>query len=162
LHQHRSWNLAVDSHPVAGIVSSPKNRIDSLSQHERGERILPASNEPDLATPAKIRRIAATTDMSFGPIASFSTANSKLRMKKQQVPYAPGGYSSGSEDDNAFLFGAIERTLGPRSSSADMESLGGRSGRSRDSEVGSRSDKHSHISVGSEERVRCRRWRLVP
>mmetsp|Transcript_16807 Transcript_16807/g.24864 ORF Transcript_16807/g.24864 Transcript_16807/m.24864 type:complete len:1152 (+) Transcript_16807:640-4095(+) len=110
-----------------------------------------------------------------GAFPSFRSPASTKTMKQQQrtpiTPISPAPSSSDSEDskNNKFLFGAIEGALGPKSQSADLESLGGRSGRSCSSRgrikkrghsevdsIGSRCSRHSgrlsHITLASEEK----------
>jgi hypothetical protein len=130
-----------------------------------------------IKTPAPVRRVSAA-DVFRSPV-SMKTAKPKKVDRQPCRSVSPGhSSSSNSEDDNQFLFAAVERTLGPRSASADVESLSGRSGRSRnsskngrksmgatDGSVGSRnsytsrnsrasrtSRSASHISLASEEK----------
>jgi len=94
-----------------------------------------------------------------GAFPTFKSPASMKTTKQQQktpvTPVSPAPSSSDSEEDNnKFLFGAIEETLGPRSQSADLESLGGRSGRSCGSRVRKKPGNSEIDSVGS----RCSRY----
>jgi hypothetical protein len=154
----------IENNVTGGNVSPAKTLREASSQDSSGQTTPQTLNEAGPKTPAGIRRVTALTNNPFRSPASLKTVKPK-KTHKPQTPISPGGSSSSdSDEENAFLFGAVERTLGPRSASCDMESLSGRSRRSRDNgrtkrsksgggSICSRSSRHSrpsHISIASE------------
>jgi hypothetical protein len=117
--------------------------------------VAPIDGDAPIATPVTEKKVNSFRGIRSP--ASLKTIKQKLA-EKAKAPVSPAPSSSDSEGDNQFLFGAIEGTLGPRSASADLESLGSRSGRSRDSQgkVNRRKSdgdsvdsRPSHISLAS-------------
>lgn len=138
---------------LSGALLYPDTPTDPTPPSEDGAQTTPqASFHDGLQSPAVVRRSITSTNHPFRSPTPMTLIQSKIG--RNEAPVSPSGQSSGSEEGNLFLFGAIERTLGPLSASADMESLGGRSGRSRDSSEGRKSARKRRLmradnSIGS-------------
>ena len=147
--------LAVDKGLVeVGVVSYPETPSEPLPTYGDDARMTPqASNDHGLQPPYVVRKSTASTYHPFRSPTPKALNQSEAGSNRTEAPVSPSGQSSGSEEGNSFLFNAIERTLGPISASADMESLGGRSGRSRDSSEGRKSSTMKRFHMGADNSI---------
>jgi type IV secretory pathway protease TraF len=87
------------------------------------------SRKLDVQSPSVINRTAAlSNDYALWSHPPTKNIVQTKPITKSKIHRSLSGSSSSS--DGEFLFNVIERTLGPRSASADMESLSGRSNKS--------------------------------
>lgn len=103
-------------------------------------------------------KLAEESDSSLPPTPATSPGMLGIAMPPKEQKIDPNGSSDSEGMSNPWLFDVIEQTLGPRSPSADIESLSGRSNRSSKSHKSALSGRslrsspsnHSYISSPSE------------